>query len=115
MNLAHLLAALIAVESGGNNHAIGDSGRSHGALQIQRGVILDVNRVHRTHFKLSDAKDKERAKRIAGLYLGIYCTKQRLGRDPTDEDAARIWNGGPNGHRKSATKAYWLRVRRHLK
>jgi hypothetical protein len=26
------------------------------------------------------------------------------------EDAARNWNGGPNGYRKSATEKYWHKV-----
>ena len=37
MNAA-LLAALLAVESGGNDHAIGDHGRARGALQIHAAV-----------------------------------------------------------------------------
>jgi hypothetical protein len=32
----------------------------------------------------------------------------------TDEEAARIWNGGPTGHRKLATVTYWNKVKKHL-
>ena len=31
----------------------------------------------------------------------------RYGCQPTDEDVARIHNGGPNGYRKPETVAYW--------
>ena len=27
---------------------------------------------------------------------------------------ARIHNGGPNGHKKESTKAYWLKVKKEL-
>jgi hypothetical protein len=30
------------------------------------------------------------------------------------EDAARIWNGGPNGWKKKATDSYWQKVARAL-
>ena len=32
----------------------------------------------------------------------------------TDEDRARIWNGGPNGYKKQATVKYWKKVKEHL-
>lgn len=37
-----------------------------------------------------------------------------LVRPPTVEVYARIWNGGPEGWRKSSTLAYWRRVRNAL-
>ena len=30
------------------------------------------------------------------------------------EQAARMWNGGPRGHRKYRTVRYWRKVRRRL-
>jgi hypothetical protein len=32
------------------------------------------------------------------------------GSNPTDERLARQHNGGPRGHRKAATLAYWRKV-----
>ena len=40
--------ALIMQESGGNDHAIGDGGASHGPLQIQEKCIIDVNGYRKT-------------------------------------------------------------------
>uniref|UniRef100_A0A1I8G525 lysozyme n=2 Tax=Macrostomum lignano TaxID=282301 RepID=A0A1I8G525_9PLAT len=39
---------------------------------------------------------------------GQYCVGK--GKVPTDEDYARIHNGGPNGCKKASTLAYWKRV-----
>lgn len=108
------LNALEQVESRGNPRAVGDNGRALGALQIWDVVIQDVNRVYRTSYVHHDAFDRSKARDIARKYLAIYATPKRLGRQPTLEDYARIWNGGPRGHLKPATAAYWSKVQRAL-
>jgi hypothetical protein len=107
-----LLAALLAVESGGNDRAIGDHGRAVGALQIHAAVVRDVNRIHGTRYTHAGMVRRRDAVAVATLYLGTYATQERLGRAVTDADRARIWNGGPNGWRKAATVGYAERVRR---
>lgn len=109
-----LLAALVAVESGGNANAIGDSGQAVGVLQIHAAVVNDVNRFAGTNYTQADAKDPEVAQWMCRTYLEHYVTADRLGHTPTSEDFARCWNGGPNGWRKPATLGYWARVRRHM-
>lgn len=109
-----LIPALAKVESNGNPRAVGDSGKALGELQIWAVVIQDVNRAHGTRYRHADAFDPAKARDICRRYLAIYCTPKRLGRSPTMEDAARIWNGGPNGHKKSATEKYWQKVAQAL-
>jgi hypothetical protein len=109
-----LIPALSKVESNGNPRAVGDNGKALGELQIWSVVVQDVNRVHRTRYVHADAFDPAKARDICRRYLAIYCTPKRLGRAPTMEDAGRIWNGGPNGHRKSATEKYWQKVSKAL-
>lgn len=109
-----LILALIAVESGGVPDAVGDNGRAYGILQIHREVVQDVNRVYGTSYRWpEDALQPVKAKRICELYL-THWTDVRFAGRPTYEQAARIWNGGPNGHRRTATLAYWAKVRKHL-
>jgi hypothetical protein len=105
------IAALEKVETNGNPKAVGDNGDSFGILQIQLGVVRDVNRVHGTRYKHRDAFDPVKARDICRRYLSIYCTSEAIGREPTVEDAARIWNGGPKGWRKGATEGYWAKVK----
>ena len=109
-----LLHAITYVESRGDNSAIGDGGLAHGSLQIHKGVVLDVNRVYGTNYTHNDAFDRASAVDLFYKYLSIYAIERRLGHPPTDEDKARIWNGGPNGFKKSATVGYWQKVRRAL-
>ena len=47
-------------------------------------------------------------------YMRRYATPARLGRPVTQEDVARIHNGGPNGYKNPATKQYWEKVKRYL-
>jgi hypothetical protein len=104
-----LIAAMSLVESQGNPAAIGDRGQAFGCLQIQPGVLHDVNRVFRTQYTHEDAKDPQRAARICELYLMYYA-----GPSATPEKCARIWNGGPRGHREPATLPYWHKVQSAL-
>jgi hypothetical protein len=105
---AKLLAALIQVESGGHDMAVGDGGLAIGPLQIHREVVIDVNQFAGTHYRHSQMTNRAIARKVCDLYL------QRYARDKSLEHQARIWNGGPNGHAKEATAKYWKRVKRHL-
>jgi len=108
------ILALIAVESGGRDHAVGDDGNAFGCLQIWQCVVDDVNRVAKTNYIHKDAFSRNDAIFMLEVYIGHYCTEKRLGRKPTLEDAARIWVGGPNGYKKRSTIKYWLKVKAHL-
>lgn len=114
LDVERLIPALVQVESNGNPRAVGDNGKALGQLQIWSVVVIDVNRAKGTRYTHADAFDPAKSEAICRAYLSIYCTPRRLGRTPTMEDAARIWNGGPNGHRKSQTLSYWQKVARVL-
>lgn len=109
MNLTNLITALIAVESGGNDMAIGDNGRALGPLQIHRGVVIDVNRITGSHYRHQDMTNRVQARAVCEAYLKHY------GRGASTEQLARRWNGGPAGDKKAATEAYWAKVKKHLK
>lgn len=104
MNAA-FLAAILAVESGGNDLAVGDHGRALGALQIHAAVVEDVNRHHGTRYRHADMHDRAKAVRVASLYLQTYAPGASL------EVQARVWNGGPRGASKPATLGYWAKVK----
>jgi soluble lytic murein transglycosylase-like protein len=107
---AQLLAALIAVESGGDCRAIGDQGRSIGILQITEACVADVNRIYGTHYRWpNDCFDRKSSVEICVAYLTHYGGKSK-----SLEKAARQWNGGPKGHRKPETRPYWQRVKQQL-
>lgn len=103
--------ALITHESNGDNNAVGDNGKAVGCLQIWKEVVDDVNRFSSRKFTYADRKNRAKSRQICRLYLTHYATKARLGHIPTNEDYARIWNGGPNGHKKTATIGYWNRLK----
>ncbi len=114
-----LIDALIQVESGGDDGVIGDNhlaNKAYGCLQIRQPCVDDYNRWHNTAFKAADClNDPHLSVKICKDYIDHYASETRLGRMPTDEDKARIWNGGPNGFKKDSTKGYWSRVSAKLR
>lgn len=102
-----LLSALIAVESGGNDLAKGRHGEL-GPLQIKSILVRDCNRFAHTHYAHQDVTNRAISIDIATRYLAHY------GKNLSDESLARIWQGGPSGHKRSATRAYGKRVMRTL-
>lgn len=109
-----LILALIAVESNGNDLAIGDGGLAYGALQIHACYVADANEFAKEDWTHEDAFDREEAIKIFMAYMDRYATEKRLGRRVTIEDIARIHNGGPNGYKKSSTDDYWRKVKAEL-
>lgn len=109
-----LILAIIAVESGGDNHAIGDNGNAYGCLQIWPAYVQDANEYAGTSYTHIDAFGRQKSISMFTAYMSRYATEDRLGRTPTAEDIARIHNGGPNGYRKVATDDYWAKVKAEL-
>jgi hypothetical protein len=106
-----IIPALVRVESKGDPKAIGDGGRAIGLLQIHRCYWQDAVEFDKTlGGKYEDCFDPDYAKRVVRAYLRRYGTS-----DSTLEQLARIHNGGPDGHKESATLKYWKKVKRELK
>ena len=85
----------------------GDGGDARGPLQIHRCCWEDVKRDGEEY---SDCEGLDYSIEIFQRYMLRYATEKRLKRSVTDEDRARIWNGGPNGWRKESTEVYWEKV-----
>ena len=116
-----LLTAMIMVESGGNNLAVGDNGNGIGCLQIHKAVIDDVNRVFKTNYTWPEsAFSREDAKIICRLYLKHYAKKyqKKTGQWATVNILCALWNAGPNGPEKLQTnerlKSYVKKVKREM-
>ncbi len=107
--ISNLISALIIVESSNNDLAIGDQGKAIGCLQIHKAVVLDVNRITGSNYRHSEMTNRVAARAVCEAYLKAY------GKGASTEQLARRWNGGPTGDRKSATEAYWAKVKKHLK
>jgi len=109
-----LIAAIVAVESGGDARAIGDNGAAYGVLQIHAAYAQDAAGYERENWTHEDAFDEEIAVKMFVAYMERYAKKQRLGGPATAEQIARIHNGGPNGYKRRATDKYWSKVKAEL-
>ncbi len=107
-----LLDAICKVESNCQEDAVGDGGNAIGPYQIWKVYWKDA-----LEFDPSiggcyeDCLNKEYAERVVLSYWKRYATERRLGRPVTDEDRARIHNGGPRGYNKKSTEKYWKKVK----
>ena len=112
-----LIEALEQVESNGDVLAIGDYGKAYGCLQIWNIVIQDVNRISKSNFKHKDAFNRDKAFKIAEIYLNYWgkVYERKTGKKVTNEVYARLFNGGPSGYKKKSTIKYWKKVKEKLK
>lgn len=109
-----LILAIIMIESGGDPKAVGDNGLAFGILQIHQAYCIDASQYANKPWKHEDAFDHLTAIEMFKAYMGRYATPERLGRDVTAEDIARIHNGGLYGYKRSSTDAYWAKVKAKL-
>lgn len=101
--------AVHRVETSGRVGAIkGDGGRALGPLQIHRGAWTDA----RVAGRYEDVADLTYASEVMRRYLNRYAAQALAAGDW--RTCARVWNGGPTGHRKAATTIYADRVAKQL-
>lgn len=115
--LTPLIKALIQVESGGNDNAIGDLNlvhKAYGPLQIRQPYMDDALPGRKAQECLNNRPLSIQA---FNAYMARYVTEKRLGRPVTNEDMARCHNSGPNGWKKEnhwKTDGYWNKVKKFL-
>ena len=108
--MTDVLAAIRIVESNDDPNAVGDGGDSIGCYQIQKCYWLDAKEFSDLGGTYLDCYNRGYADRTVRFYMARYATERRLGREVTQEDIARIHNGGPNGYKKECTKKFWKKV-----
>ena len=107
-----LIAAIIQVESSGNDNAVGDGGKAVGAFQIHPIMVEDVNRIAGdTKYTLDDRTNRAKSRAMFLTYSRHYAKHHS---DWTNEGIARRWNSGPKGHTKQVSEKYWAKVRKQL-
>ena len=120
-----ILDAIRQVESGGRDDCPdGDAGRSIGPYQIQKPYWQDAT-AYDPSLSLDgtyqDCRKRGYAEKVIRAYMRRYVSAawKRLDEGAAEigdaEIIARTHNGGPRGaKKKSATEAYWMRVKAQL-
>lgn len=111
-NSAHLLSALMFVESSYDDSAYNASEDAVGCLQIRKCMVNDVNRILRKQRSEIRYNYDDRWVRYKSVQMfKIYCRYYNLN---TAEEIARCWNGGPRGMQNEMTVGYWKKVSNKL-
>jgi hypothetical protein len=88
----------------------GDQGDSLGPLQISEAAFIDSG----VQGEWKDCRYLSVSLEVFRKYQQRYANARRLKRIPTNQDRARIWNGGPNGWKRNSTLKYWHSVKEKL-
>lgn len=110
MNLLHLfrlIAAMIQVESGGNECAYNQTEQAAGCLQIKPIRVREAARLG-INFTMEDRWDCEKS-------IRFFIEFQNVKKIVSYEEMARRWNGGQDGMSLNSTLIYWEKVQRELK
>jgi hypothetical protein len=101
-----LIQALIMQESDGKDSAFNRKENAVGPLQIRPAYFKDAQEHDPSlkGLKHTDCYKRDVAIRVFKAYMDRYA------KGKTDEQMARIHNGGPIGHTKSSTDKYWRSV-----
>ena len=90
-----------------------DKGKSFGPYQIQEAYFKEAVQQDPSLSKLGSfpgavtgADAYKNSEAIMLAYSNKYTTEKRIGCPPTNIDAARNHNGGPNGYKKASTECY---------
>lgn len=113
----NLIKAICKVESDFDSHKIGDDGKALGIGQIHKVCIDDVNRILGYKcYSYDDRKNVIKSKQIMRVYLSYYGARYEklTKKKATSTILCRIWNGGPDGYKKTATLAYARKVSKYL-
>ncbi len=107
--------AIWAVESNRReNPPDGDGGKAIGPYQIHECYFKDAKEFnpYEIDFEYQDCRKKHLAEAVIREYMKRYAKEAWDNHD--FQTLARIHNGGPKGHKKKATLAYWEKVSKVL-
>lgn len=111
-----LYSSIVWVESKGNATARSKDG-SLGIVQILPVMVKEVNRICKMKginksFTLQDRLNPDKSEEMFWIFQNFYNPNINWETITMSdmEIIARKWNGGPNGHKKRATKHYWKKV-----
>ncbi len=112
-----LLGAIETVESGGKGDSTpdGDGGKAIGPFQIRKEYFADAAEYDKSLDDYQKCKGVEFSRKVVRAYMARYANK-----NASNEDVARIHNGGCNILKKKGSKAwdnttkYWEKVKKEL-
>ena len=113
------VAAVIQVESRGNDNAYCRKEDAVGCLQIRPIMVREVNRILKLNniqmrYTLNDRWSRVRSLEMFEIMAEEVPCCDGLTRLEFYEIVARKWNGGYRGHKKRSTKKYWKKVKEKL-
>jgi hypothetical protein len=100
--------AIGEIETLNTDSLIGDSGKAYGRYQMHAVCVKGSGLEDLLNYQHKDMFDSVKAERVFWAAMGVHCYTyaQKYGKYPNYRELARMWNGGPNGHKKQSTLNY---------
>jgi hypothetical protein len=96
------------IETLNTDSLIGDSGRAYGRYQMHAVCVKGSGLKDLLNYQHKDMFDSVKSDHVFWAAMGVHCYTyaQKHGKYPNLGELARMWNGGPNGHKKQSTLNY---------
>ena len=115
-----IFSSIAWIESTHNPKAVSRDG-SVGIVQTKSVMVKEGNRICQMkgiekRFTLADRKNRKKSEEMFWIYQKFYNPNINFN-DISEKEMeliARKWNGGPQGHKKKATKKYWNKVNKRI-
>jgi hypothetical protein len=100
--------AIGEIETLNTDSLIGDSGRAFGRYQMHAVCVKGSGLEDLLNYQHKDMFDSTKSDHVFWAAMGVHCYSyaQKYGKYPNLGELARMWNGGPNGHKKQSTLNY---------
>lgn len=113
LNEPNFFAAIRTEESYDGKVLVGDGGLSNGPYHITRAYWADACEQGNVEWDYDTlVNSRPHCEQIMVWYFQRYCPDAL--KRASLKTLARIHNGGPKGHRKTATLEYWRRIQKHM-
>lgn len=102
------------IESGSQDSISGDNGKGIGRYGIYEIAVVGSGMAALLNYQHEDMYKRECSDRVFWAMMGVFCHLhwQKYGQQPTYEELARKWAGGPTGERKEKTLKYLDKFRK---
>jgi hypothetical protein len=96
------------IETLNTDSLIDNSGMAYGRYQMHSVCVKGSGLEYLLNYQHKDMFDSVKAERVFWAAMGVNCYTyaQKYGKYPNLGELARMWNGGPNGHKKQSTLNY---------
>ena len=105
---SEFISKICQIESGCTDSISGENGRGKGRFGIYEVAVKGSGLADLLGYSHDDMYDRQKSEHVFWAVMGVFCHiySRKHGKYPSYEELARMWAGGQDGYKKSATLKY---------